>query len=95
MKVNVAFAMEVAITVDDLSANGDLPAHYTRSDIQKNELILSQLTQHKDYYYFRYLFLSEANTKENRATIRQFLFKNGYKISPVTVDLFEYEWNDP
>lgn len=156
------FAMEVAITVDDLPANGKLPHNVTRMDvakkiisvfkkhhisgiyglingekikneqngievlnewiksgnylgnhtfdhidlaktnshryiknIQKNEMILSQLMIGNDYRYFRYPFLSEGSTQEKRDTIRQFLFENSYKIAPVTVDFFEYEWNDP
>lgn len=65
------------------------------ADIQKNEKILNQLMQHKDYHYFRYPYLSEGNTQEKRNTVRQFLFNNGYKIAPVTVDFFEYEWINP
>lgn len=64
-------------------------------DIQKNERILNQLMTDKDYHYFRYPFLSEGNTQEKRDTIRNYLFKKNYKIAPVTVDFFEYEWNDP
>jgi hypothetical protein len=29
IKINFAFAMEIAITIDDLPANGDLPADIT------------------------------------------------------------------
>jgi peptidoglycan-N-acetylglucosamine deacetylase len=161
-RISSAFSMEVAITVDDLPANGDLPSEMSRmditkktlsvfkkhhisgvyglingdqlsensegfaifqewmkaghylgnhtfhhldlaktdsieyiSDIRKNESILVQLMHDKDYHYFRYPFLSEGNTQERRDTVRQFLFDNGYKIAPVTVDFFEYEWNDP
>lgn len=160
--ISSAFSIEIAITVDDLPANGNLPDQKTRmditkkmlsvfkkhhisgiyglinanqlnkdsegfsifqewmkagnylgnhtfhhldlaktdsieyiNDIRKNEPILDQLMHDKDYHYFRYPFLSEGNTQERRDTIRQFLFDNGYKIAPVTVDFFEYEWNDP
>ncbi len=160
--INAALSMEVAITVDDLPANGDLPLHHTRmdiankmllvfkkhhihgvyglingvrldenpeelavlqqwikgghllgnhtyhhldlaktdsinyiADIKKNEPILSQLMLAKDYHYFRYPYLSEGNAQERRDTVRKFLLNNGYKIAPVTVDFFEYEWNDP
>ena len=159
--INVASAMEIAVTVDDLPANSDLPPNMTRqdiankmiavfkkhdikgvyglvngdkvnepggmqilkswidagnylgnhtfhhldlaktdshdyiNDISKNEPILSELMSGKDYHYFRYPYLSEGNTQEKRDTVRQFLFNNGYKIAPVTVDFFEYEWSDP
>lgn len=64
------------------------------TDIQKNEPILNLLMAGKDYHYFRYPFLSEGNTQEKRDAVRNYLFKNKYKIAPVTVDFFEYEWND-
>jgi peptidoglycan/xylan/chitin deacetylase (PgdA/CDA1 family) len=156
------FSMEVAITVDDIPVNGQLPQHLSRADvskkmleifkkhhidgvyglinggkvnetndglaileswvkngqllgnhtfnhvdlvktnsdeyiadINKNESILKKLMLDKDYHYFRYPYLSEGNTQEKRDSVRQFLFKNGYQIVPVTVDFFEYEWNDP
>lgn len=159
--INAALSMELAVTVDDLPANGNISAQTTRmevakkilsvfkkhhitvyglingntvdntpnglvilqkwikeghdlgnhtfhhldlaktesaayiTDIQKNESILNQLMTDKDYHYFRYPFLSEGNTQEKRDTVRNYLFKNNYKIAPVTVDFFEYEWNDP
>lgn len=160
--INASLSMELAITVDDLPANGAIPAHTSRieiaqkilavfekhhingvygfingntvnntpkgfailhewikrnhalgnhtyhhldlakteinryiTDIQKNDLILKQLVLDNDYHYFRYPFLAEGNTLEKRNAIRHYLFKNGYKIAPVTVDFFEYEWNDP
>lgn len=162
LHINIASAMELSITVDDLPANGNISTQTTRieiaqkilsvfkkhhitgvyglingntvdstpnglailqewikeghalgnhtfhhldlaktesaeyiADIQKNEPILNQLMTDKDYLYFRYPFLSEGNTQEKRDTIRNYLSKNNYKIAPVTVDFFEYEWNDP
>lgn len=162
IQISSVFAMEVAVTVDDIPANGELPSRLSRMDIankmlavfkkhhingvyglingsklnetpdglaimqvwikeghllgnhtyshldlaktnsdeyikdvRQNEPILEYLMPNKDYHYFRYPFLSEGNTQEKRDTVRQFLFKNGYKIAPVTVDFFEYEWNDP
>lgn len=161
-QMNIAFSMEVAITVDDLPANGDLYTHDTRmgvvkkmlavfkkhhisgvyglinasklneissgldilqewvkqgqllgnhtyqhldlaksssseyiANIAKNETLLSQLMSNRDYHYFRYPYLSEGNTQEKRDTVRRYLFSNGYQIAPVTIDFFEYEWNDP
>ncbi len=64
-------------------------------DIQRNEPLLIQLSGDVSYQYFRYPYLSEGNTQEKRDTVRQFLFLHQYKIVPVTVDFFEYEWNDP
>lgn len=162
LHINIASAMELSITVDDLPANGSISTQITRmeiaqkilsvfkkhhitgvyglingntvdntpnglailqewikeghtlgnhtfhhfdlaktdsveyiTDIQKNEPILNQLMTDKDYHYFRYPFLSEGNTQDKRDAVRNYLSKNSYKIAPVTVDFFEYEWNDP
>jgi peptidoglycan-N-acetylglucosamine deacetylase len=38
IKINFAFAMEIAITIDDLPANGDLPADMTRMAVVKKML---------------------------------------------------------
>jgi len=151
------YAMDVAITVDDIPANGDLPISTSRTqiakkmlavfkkhhitsvygllngakgdakivydwvsaghqlgnhtyshldlakvssqeyiaDIQKNETILKNISRGRNFHYFRYPYLSEGNTQEKRDTVRKFLFDNNYKVAQVTVDFFEYEWNDP
>ena len=64
-------------------------------DIQQNELYLLKLMANKDFKYFRYPFLAEGNTQEKRDEVRKFLFDNQYQLAHVTVDFFEYEWNDP
>lgn len=155
------FAMDIAITVDDLPLSGSLPPDMTRTDIArkmiktfekhhikgvyglingshatdpeglnilkewieaghllgnhtfshvdlaktdsqsyidgiiKNEPTLENLMGQNDYRYFRYPFLSEGDTQERRDSVRQFLFDHNYKIAPVTVDFFEYEWVEP
>lgn len=158
---NLAYAIQVAITVDDLPTHGELPRGITRHavmskllsafkkhhligvygmingskvksasgglsllqqwidggqmlgnhtyshldlaavnfneyivDIRKNEPILDDLMADNNYRYFRYPYLSEGNTQIKRDSVRQFLLVNGYKVAPVTVDFFEYEWND-
>jgi peptidoglycan/xylan/chitin deacetylase (PgdA/CDA1 family) len=160
--VSASHAMEVAITVDDVPANGVLPHNTTRleiaekmltvfkkhhikgvyglingvntqpansdavilqrwidegqllgnhtyhhldlaktpaaayiDDIRKNEPILRQYMGDHNYKYFRYPYLSEGNTQQRRDAVRKYLFDNHYKIAPVTVDFFEYEWSDP
>jgi peptidoglycan/xylan/chitin deacetylase (PgdA/CDA1 family) len=65
------------------------------ADIEKNELLLEQLMGQGDYRYYRYPFLSEGETKAKRDSVRAFLQENHYKIAEVTVDFFEYQWNDP
>jgi len=65
------------------------------SDIKRNEILLMKLMGNKDYKYFRFPYLAEGNTKNKRDRVRQFLTNNHYKIAPVTVDFFDYEWNEP
>jgi len=43
---------------------------------------------------FRYPFLHEGLTLEQRNTVRKFLFDNGYTIAEVTVDWNDWAWND-
>jgi peptidoglycan/xylan/chitin deacetylase (PgdA/CDA1 family) len=160
--ISSSHAMDVAITVDDIPANADLPASTTRTkiaekmlrvfkkhhiagvyglinggkvedgsadekiledwvdrgqllgnhtynhldlakvssqefiaDIEKNEPILKSVMGEQDFHFFRYPYLSEGNTQEKRDSVRKYLFDHHYKIAPVTVDFFEYEWNDP
>lgn len=158
--LNASYAMDVAITVDDIPANDDLPPSTTRTqiaekmlqvfkkhhitgvyglingakvkgtdanilkdwvhagqllgnhtydhldlakvslqeyiaNIQMNEPILKSVMGERNYHYFRYPYLSEGNTQEKRDAVRKYLFDHHYKIAPVTVDFFEYEWSDP
>lgn len=65
------------------------------TDIKRNETPLLKLMGNKNYKYFRFPYLAEGNTQNKRDRVRQFLDKNDYKIAPVTVDFFDYEWNDP
>jgi peptidoglycan/xylan/chitin deacetylase (PgdA/CDA1 family) len=65
------------------------------TNITQNELILRQFMVDKNYKYFRYPYLREGNTKDKRDAIRKFLFDNNYKIAEVTLDFWDYEWNNP
>jgi len=40
LSINTVFAIEVAITVDDLPANGNLPPHVSRMDVAKKMLFI-------------------------------------------------------
>jgi peptidoglycan-N-acetylglucosamine deacetylase len=64
------------------------------ANIKKNDALLKKLMGNKDYRYFRYPYLSEGNTAQKRDAVRRYLDENHYKIAPVTVDFFDYEWND-
>jgi peptidoglycan/xylan/chitin deacetylase (PgdA/CDA1 family) len=61
------------------------------SDIVKNEIILNKHS--KDYKYFRYPFLSEGKTREEKAKVSNFLKNSGYQSIPVTIDIQDWRWN--
>ncbi len=43
---------------------------------------------------FRYPFLEEGGTLEKRNAVRKFLFDNQYRIAQVTIDYYDWAWND-
>jgi peptidoglycan-N-acetylglucosamine deacetylase len=64
-------------------------------DIKDNDQLLRQLQGNQTITYFRYPYLAEGNTQEKRDNVRNYLLQQDYQVAPVTVDFFEYEWNDP
>jgi peptidoglycan/xylan/chitin deacetylase (PgdA/CDA1 family) len=43
---------------------------------------------------FRYPYLEEGDTLEKRDAVRNYLFRNGYRIAEETFDYTDYAWND-
>jgi peptidoglycan-N-acetylglucosamine deacetylase len=43
---------------------------------------------------FRYPYLDEGNTLQKRNTVRDYLFKHGYRIAEVTTDYYDWAWTD-
>jgi len=68
------------------------------SDIQRMQHLLSELApeppNRSDFTFFRYPYLHEGATLEQRHTVRKFLFDNRYRIAEVTVDWDDWAWND-
>lgn len=48
----------------------------------------------KNYQIFHYSFLAEDESIEKRDQVREYLFDNHYQIDQVTMDCFNYEWNE-
>jgi peptidoglycan/xylan/chitin deacetylase (PgdA/CDA1 family) len=67
------------------------------SDIQRMHTLLTELEPfsfgRKDFL-FRYPFLHEGVTVEQREAVRKFLFANNYRIAEVTVDWGDWAWGD-
>ena len=47
-----------------------------------------------DFYWFRYPYLYEGNTREKRDGVRAFLYSFGYKIAQVTLYFWDWEMQD-
>jgi peptidoglycan/xylan/chitin deacetylase (PgdA/CDA1 family) len=64
-------------------------------DIRRNEPVLREMMGGRDFHYFRYPYLAEGDTAEKRDGVRRFLAGQRYRIAPVTVDFFDYQWIEP
>jgi peptidoglycan/xylan/chitin deacetylase (PgdA/CDA1 family) len=66
-------------------------------DIEKLDRMLQTLSPVSPLidrrYVFRYPLLNEGETVEKRATIRKYLFGQGYRIAQVTIDYYDWAWN--
>lgn len=65
------------------------------ADIARNEPTLEQVSNGADFRVFRYPYLLEGETFEKRNAIRDHLFGNGYQIAEVTMDWWDFQWNQP
>jgi len=57
-------------------------------DILRNEILLKQLPRYRKY--FRFPFLKEGNTSEQRDQMRAFLQDHGYRNGHVTIDASDW-----
>jgi peptidoglycan/xylan/chitin deacetylase (PgdA/CDA1 family) len=64
------------------------------ADIERNESALASLAPPGSAKYFRYPYLHEGNTADKRDTVRRWLHSKGYAISPATVYLDDWVWNE-
>lgn len=69
--------------------------HDYLGDILRNEAVLSKLEPVSKAKVFRYPFLREGDTQEKRDRVREFLSSHGYRIAQVTIDFYDWAWNEP
>ena len=63
------------------------------SDIEKNESTLIDYADSiNELKMLRYPFLSEGDTTEKRYAVRSYLKNRNYKIAPVSVDFYDWDW---
>jgi peptidoglycan/xylan/chitin deacetylase (PgdA/CDA1 family) len=63
--------------------------------IAKNEPLLRDLMDDREWHWFRYPYLFEGETLEKRRAVRGYLREHGYRIAQVTMDFEDYLWNGP
>ncbi len=64
-------------------------------DIARQDQLLATLeTSPRVRRVFRYPFLSEGSTLEEREAVRKFLAQIGYRIAEVSTDYSDWRWND-
>lgn len=65
------------------------------TEVERNEPILQQMMDSRDWHWFRFPFLSEGETPQKHDAVRAFLVERGYKIAAVTMSFADYSWNEP
>jgi peptidoglycan/xylan/chitin deacetylase (PgdA/CDA1 family) len=76
----------------------DLGAHTLEeweADVLQDEPALEKLMIGQDWKWLRYPYLSEGDTPEKRAAAREWLAAMGYRVAEVSLELKDYEWNQP
>lgn len=74
-----------------------VPAQDFIAGIQRNEPLLRTLAgaePEQSWRVFRYPFLHEGLTLEARDAVRAHLATSGYRIAPVTIDPYDWAYND-
>lgn len=65
-----------------------------QADIDRNEPVLKEYADGRDWHWFRYPFLWEGETLEKRRAVRAYLREHRYRVAHVTLDFEDYAWND-
>jgi peptidoglycan/xylan/chitin deacetylase (PgdA/CDA1 family) len=68
------------------------------ADLDANEPLLREMAGGADertWRVFRYPFLQEGTDKASRARLRQQLVARGYRIAEVTIDFYDWAYNEP
>ncbi len=74
------------------------PAETYLADLADNEPLLRELEPGADdrtWRVFRYPFLEEGADLESRARVREGIVARGYRIAEVTVDFYDWAYNEP
>lgn len=72
-----------------------LTAEQYQQEIALNEPLLMRLSRDGDWRWFRYPFLAEGDDPAKRLAVRHYLAERGYRIAAVTMDFWDWAYNDP
>ncbi len=68
------------------------------ADIERNDAVLASLADVSPLisrrHVFRYPYLKEGSTREERDAIRGYLTRNGYTIAPVSIYYEDWAWDE-
>jgi peptidoglycan/xylan/chitin deacetylase (PgdA/CDA1 family) len=68
------------------------------ADLEANEPVLRKLARGADertWKVFRFPYLQEGTDLESRARLRQEILARGYRIAEVTIDFYDWAYNEP
>jgi peptidoglycan-N-acetylglucosamine deacetylase len=80
-------------TWSHMSLAGNTAEAFER-DIERNEPVLAEYAQTRDWRWLRYPYLSEGDTLEKRRTVQNYLREHHYRVAQVTMSFGDYAWND-
>lgn len=72
----------------------DVSAEAFEQEIARNEPVLAQYAEGRDWRWFRYPYLCEGDTLEKRRAVRTWLKTHGYRIAQVTLNFNDDDWDD-
>jgi len=64
-------------------------------NIALDEPALHQYAGRRNWHWFRFPYLEEGSTIEQRKNVRGWLHQNGYRIAEVTLNFNDDDWGDP
>lgn len=72
----------------------DFSAETFEQEIARNEPVLAQYAEGRDWRWFRYPYLCEGDTLEKRRAVRTWLKDHDYRIAQVTLNFNDDDWDD-
>jgi peptidoglycan/xylan/chitin deacetylase (PgdA/CDA1 family) len=95
LRVWIAAGMNIGNHTWSHPALSDQTAAEFEHNIAINEPLLRQYAGKRDWHWFRFPYLEEGATLEQRNDVRAWLHNHGYRIAEVTLNFNDDDWDDP